>query len=78
MKKYINEELISNFIKNNKLTKTKFCKISKISLKTFYKVLDGNYNVDVKVLFKIAKAMQKNIVDILIKWLSTNRHNKNF
>ncbi len=67
MQKYIDEKLIFEFIYSNNLNKTKFCKLARISTKTFNKVLNGNINISTIVLFKIARAINKNIVEIIRK-----------
>ena len=54
MTKYINTQLIENYIKENNLSMTAFCKKSNIGLKTFYKIM-LNKNVMSKSLYKVSK-----------------------
>lgn len=52
----INAQLILNYIKENKLTKRKFCKQCNISLYSFYKIIhDKNFNI--LYLFRVAKRL---------------------
>ncbi|MDE5788859.1 MAG: helix-turn-helix domain-containing protein [Clostridia bacterium] len=60
MSYYVNCEVIKNYIKENNLSKTKFCKLCKISLQTFNKVLNGE-DVYLGALFKISRALNINI-----------------
>ncbi len=56
MKEIVNTKLISDYIKNNNLTKKEFCKQCNISKSTFYKIMAGK-NYYLIALFKIAKKM---------------------
>ena len=58
MKNLINCKLIKNYIKQNKLTKKAFSNLAGIRLKDLNKLFKCNYNVDILVLFKIAKIMK--------------------
>ena len=58
MANLINTELIINFMKENSLTKTQFAKLCRIGVGTLNRVLSNCENIDVIVLFKIAKAMK--------------------
>lgn len=44
MKNTIKTELIENFIKENKLSKNKFCEMCKISQSTLNKIMTSNEN----------------------------------
>ena len=46
------------YIRDNDLTKTKFCKLSKISVKTFNKILNQQANFRSIAIFRIAKTMK--------------------
>ncbi len=54
----INIGLIGNFIETNKLSKTKFCKLCKISYGTMQKIFLNKYNFKINSLFKIARIMK--------------------
>ncbi|MBD5100703.1 MAG: helix-turn-helix transcriptional regulator [Clostridiales bacterium] len=51
-----NSQLIIAYIENNNLTKKEFCQQCKISISTFYKIINGK-NINLISLFKIAKIM---------------------
>ena len=52
----LNTKLIFDYIKNNNLTKTKFCRQCKISTSTFYKIISGK-DFRLIALIKMAKIM---------------------
>lgn len=54
----IKTELITNFIKENNLSKAAFCKLCKISTGTLNRVLADNNALRISALFKIAKAIK--------------------
>ena len=56
MEPFINVKLIDDYIKNNNLTVTKFCKLCKISPKTLKKLKNGE-DCRVIAVFKIARLM---------------------
>ena len=58
MNEIFNLEIIKNYIKVNNLSKTKFCKLSKISLKTFNKILNQQPNFRSVAVFRIARTIQ--------------------
>jgi predicted transcriptional regulator len=57
MKKKIKTNVIEHFIKENQLSKTRFCKLCDISLSTFRKIMAQDYRFRLKAIFKIANAM---------------------
>ena len=57
MNNELNINLIFDYIKNNNLTKTEFCRKCKISTSTFYKIVNGK-DFKVVALFKMAKIMK--------------------
>lgn len=59
-KKIIRTELIAEYIKENNLSKKKFCVLCKISVVTSNKVLSGKTNINFLAIFKIAKVMNIN------------------
>lgn len=58
MKKIIKIGIIKNFITENKISKTKFCKMCKISPSTLNKILANGENFRIIALFKIAKVLK--------------------
>ncbi|MBQ8909231.1 MAG: hypothetical protein IJY90_02990 [Clostridia bacterium] len=58
MKNEINAEMILNYIKENNLTKTSFCKLCKIGLDTFERIMSNIRNYRIIALFKIARVMK--------------------
>lgn len=58
MKNKIKSELIENFIKDNNLSKSKFCKMCKISQSTLDKIMTSNENFRIIALFKIARVLK--------------------
>lgn len=52
----IKTELIENFFEEHHLSKTKFCKICKISLSTLKKILN-NENVNLIAVYKVSKVL---------------------
>ena len=61
MKNKIKIEKIKNFILENKISKTKFCKMCNISTSTLNKILTNDDNFGIIALFKIAKVMKVQI-----------------
>ena len=57
MKNIIKTELIIDYLKSNNLSKSKFCKLCKISYRTLNKILLGDTNFEVIALFRIAKML---------------------
>lgn len=58
MKEIFNLEIIKNYIRDSNLTKTKFCKLSNISLKIFNKILNQQLNFRSIAIFRIAKTIK--------------------
>ena len=58
MKKTIKTEIIENFMLENKLSKTKFCKMCKISPSTLNKIMTNNDNFGIIALFKITRVIK--------------------
>ena len=52
MKNTIKNELIENFIKENNLSKSKFCEMCKISQSTLNKIMTNSENFRIIALFK--------------------------
>ena len=58
MKSTIKIEIIENFINENKISKTAFCKMCKISPSTLKKIMNKEDNFGIIALFKIAKVIK--------------------
>ena len=58
MKNTIKVELIENFIKENNLSKSKFCEMCKISQSTLDKIMTNSENFRIIALFKIARVLK--------------------
>ena len=58
MKNTIKIEIIKNYLLKNKISKTKFCKMCKISPSTLNKILANDDNFEIIALFKIAKVIK--------------------
>ena len=53
----IKTELIAQFLKQNKLSKSHFCKMCNISPVTFDKIMANQTNFGIVALFKIARVL---------------------
>ena len=60
----IKTELIENFIKENNLSKCKFCKMCKISQSTLNKIITNNENFRIIALFKIARVLKIQVFEM--------------
>ena len=58
MKNTIKTEIIENFMLENKISKTKFCKMCKISPSTLNKIMANDDNFGIITLFKIARVIK--------------------
>ena len=64
MKNTTKTELIENFIKENNLSKSKFCKMCKISQSTLNKIITNNENFRIIALFKIARVLKIQVFEM--------------
>ncbi len=55
------KDKIYKFLKNKNITEKEFCKLCKINLNSFFKVVSDKCDVSANLLFKIAKGMQVDI-----------------
>lgn len=62
----INVNLITTYLKENKMSKTKFCKMCGINFSTLKKILNNQKNFKVNALFKIAKVLNMQVYEIFI------------
>ncbi len=60
MKNKFKKELIASYLKSNKISKTKFCKLCGISFCTLEKIMN-NKNYRINALFKIAKVIKTQV-----------------
>ncbi len=58
MKNTIKTEIIEKFILENEISKTKFCKMCKISPNTLNKIIANDFNFEIVALFKIARVIK--------------------
>lgn len=63
IKNCINKELIEGYIKEHNLTKTKFCKMCKISYSTLTRILN-DYDFYLIALFRIARVMEVEVYNL--------------
>ena len=63
----INKEIIVNYIKNNHLSKTKFCELCGITRPTFYRLLANKENISTQSILRITRTMNIKFADILYK-----------
>ena len=57
-------ELITNYMKENNLSKTAFCKQCKISYGVLNKILKDKSNIRLNVFFKIAKVLNIKVYEL--------------
>ena len=60
----IKTELVENYIKENNLTKTKFCKLCGINYNQYQKFMANNLNFDVIVLFRIGRLINVKVYQL--------------
>ena len=64
MKNTIKTEIIGKYMNENKLSKTKFCKMCKISPSTLNKIMTNDDNFGIIALFKIARVIEVQVYQI--------------
>ena len=62
--KTIKKELFYDYMKKNRLNKTKFCKFCEISLPTFDKIMENKVYYNENSLYKMAHAMDIKVEDM--------------
>ncbi len=68
MKEKLNVQMITDYMKNNGLTKKEFCKQCQISTSTLYRIMHGeNFNFKIISLFKIAKKINLKLCQFFIR-----------
>lgn len=64
MKDKFKTEIIENYLKENKMSKTEFCKLCGISQGTLSRIINnGNYRID--ALFKISRVVKIQVYKML-------------
>lgn len=66
MENLIKTELITNYLKEHNLSKTKFCKLCKISVSTFNRIMNGKpfYLI---ALFRIARTIKVDLHQLFLQ-----------
>ena len=64
MKNTIKTELIETFMKENNLSKSKFCTMCKISQSTLNKIITNSENFKIIALFKIARVLKIQVFEM--------------
>ena len=67
MRKFFNAEFILNYMKENNLSKTKFCKLCHIGMSTLNKFLQDNPSLRLPALRKLAKGMEVDLKNLLYR-----------
>ena len=67
MKKFFNTDFILNYMKENHLSKTKFCKLCHIGMSTLNKLLHDDLSLRIKLLWKLAKGMNVDLRNLLYR-----------
>lgn len=67
MKNEFKKEIIENYLKAKKISKTKFCKLCGISLDTLKKIMMNQRNYRTNALFKIAKVINIQVYQMFRK-----------
>jgi transcriptional regulator with XRE-family HTH domain len=66
MKNEINVELIKNYMKEQQISKTEFCRQCKVSMEVLNKILANKPNFRILALFKIARKLNVQIHELFI------------
>lgn len=67
MENTIKTELIEKFIKENNLSKSKFCEMCKISQSTLNRIMTNSENFRIIALFKIARVLNNEVYKMFNK-----------
>lgn len=59
--------LIDNYLKENKISKTKFCKECKINYSVLQKIYNQQTNFDIIYLFRLVKILNIEILDFIFE-----------
>lgn len=66
-KKVINTCIIENYLKDNDLSKNKFCKNYNFSISTLNNILKNNLHINIKAIFKLAKIINIKVSELFRK-----------
>lgn len=66
MKNEVNVELLKNYMKEQGLSKTEFCRQCKISIEVLNKILANKDNFRIIAIFKIARKLNIQIYELFI------------
>lgn len=64
MEPNLNIKVFINYMKENNLSKTKFCKMCKVSPFVLQKILQNNCTFRITALFKIARVMKIQVYEM--------------
>lgn len=67
MKKIFKTDLITDYMKQNALTKNDFCNVCNISAKEYDMLFNQDCEIELLTLFKIAKFFKIHVKDLFIK-----------
>lgn len=65
MNNAVNTKMIYDYIKDNNLSKTEFCKLCKIGVSTLNRIMTNN-NFNLISIFRIAKTMRVKVCELFI------------
>lgn len=63
----INTKIIEDYIKKNKLTINGFCKLCKISLSTYKKIMNNDNKFRIAALFRVADILGIKVFQLFVK-----------
>ena len=64
MKNEIKTELIKRFMKENKVSRSKFYMMCKINFETYQKKMNNNFDFGIRALFRIAKVLGVEVFEL--------------
>ena len=65
MKTLVKKELIDEYIRKNKLTKTQFCKLCNVDIRTLRNIYSGDIDFQIIFLFRVARRLNVGIGQLL-------------
>lgn len=63
----IKAQLIKEFMIKNKLSEDEFCKLCKINIEIYRKIMSKDYNFSFSIVFKIAKILNIEVGELFEK-----------
>jgi transcriptional regulator with XRE-family HTH domain len=73
MEQIYNTKLITDYLEKTGMSKTKFCKLCKISAYTYNKIMAQNVHIGIKQLFRIARGLNIEIHEFFADTGSGNK-----